>query len=127
MNERKIRVSGKENIASSILTYCNSSDRESTEKMFRIWRAWKMLNPKVRQIGAGALEMAYVAAGRVECFLMTKMNLWDVAAGTVLVREAGGKATDLSGKEFTAKSSEILASNGRLHRKLLETIEESLR
>jgi myo-inositol-1(or 4)-monophosphatase len=126
MNEKRIKVSDKDKIASSILTYCNTSDKESTEKMFRIWQTWKLLNPKVRQIGAGALEMAYVACGRVESFLMTRMNIWDVAAGTVLVREAGGKVTDLAGKEFSAKSDEILASNGILHKTLLKTIRESL-
>lgn len=127
MNDKRIRVSKKNRIEDSVLTFCNSPDNESTEKMAKIWRTWKLLNPKVRQIGAGALEMAYVACGRVECFLMTKMNPWDVAAGTVLVREAGGKVTDFCGREFTTDSSDILASNGMLHKRLLDLIEESIK
>ncbi|MBN2014799.1 MAG: inositol monophosphatase [Candidatus Altiarchaeota archaeon] len=126
MNDERIKVSNKEKIEESVLTFCHASDRESVEKMSNVWRTWKLLNPKVRQIGAGALEMAYVACGRTECFLMIKMNSWDVAAGTVLIREAGGKVTDLEGKEFTIDSTDILASNGRLHDKLLKLICSSI-
>lgn len=122
MNDERIKVSNKNKIEESVLTFCHASDRDSVEKMSSIWKTWKLLNPKVRQIGAGALEMAYVACGRTECFLMIKMNPWDVAAGTILIREAGGRATDLQGEEFNIQSTDILASNGILHEKLLELI-----
>ncbi len=127
MNDAEIRVSDSDDMGKSIHTFCNASDRESTLKMAGIWGRLKLLNPKVRQIGAGALELGYTACGRVDSFMMVKMNPWDVAAGTLLVREAGGRVTDFSGREFDINCRDILASNGRLHNKLLEIINQDER
>lgn len=127
MNDEKIAVSNTDSMEKSIHTFCNASDRGSTLKMAGIWRRLKLLNPRVRQIGAGALELGYTACGRVDSFMMVKMNPWDVAAGTLLVREAGGRVTDFSGREFDISCRDILASNGRLHDKLLEIINQDER
>jgi len=124
LNDEEINVSNADDMEKSVHTFCHGSDRESTLKMAGIWRRLKLLNPKVRQIGAGALELSYTACGRVDSFMMINMNLWDVAAGTLLVREAGGKVTDFSGREFDINCSDILASNGRLHEKLLQIINQ---
>jgi myo-inositol-1(or 4)-monophosphatase len=124
MNDEKISVSDSDNMEKSVHTFCHASDSESTVKMAGIWKRLKLLNPKIRQIGAGALELAYVACGRLDSFMMVKMNPWDVAAGALLVSEAGGKATDFSGKEFNLSCSDVIASNGKLHEKLLGIINQ---
>ncbi len=76
----------------------------------------------VRRPGAAALDLAYVAAGRLEGFWEVKLNPWDVAAGWLLVEEAGGRVTDLAGRPYTLGNRYIVATNGRIHEALLEAL-----
>jgi len=69
----------------------------------------------VRRPGAAALDMAYVACGRYDGFWERGLSAWDVAAGFLLIQEAGGKVTDYAGKTVSVMDSEVLASNGILH------------
>jgi myo-inositol-1(or 4)-monophosphatase len=73
--------------------------------MIKAFSQIKVINQKLRQLGSAALELCYVANGRVDAFFMTGMNPWDVAAGTVILREAGGMVTDFQGKEFDMNST----------------------
>jgi myo-inositol-1(or 4)-monophosphatase len=66
----------------------------------------------VRRAGSAAIDLAYVACGRMEAFWEFNLNPWDTAAGILLVTEAGGRVTDFAGKPCRLESSEILASNG---------------
>jgi myo-inositol-1(or 4)-monophosphatase len=73
----------------------------------------------VRRAGSAALDLAYVAAGRMEAFWEFNLNPWDTAAGILLVEEAGGQVTDFSGNRYRLDSREILASNGLIHAELV--------
>jgi myo-inositol-1(or 4)-monophosphatase len=73
----------------------------------------------VRRAGSAALDLAYVASGRLEAFWEFNLNPWDTAAGILLVKEAGGQVTDFSGGHFLLDSREILASNGLIHEELV--------
>ncbi|MDR7463278.1 MAG: inositol monophosphatase family protein, partial [Armatimonadota bacterium] len=75
---------------------------------------------EVRMTGSAAIHLAYVAAARLDGFWEPGLNLWDVAAGMLLVEEAGGRVTDLRGGPFGA--GDILATNGRLHGAMLEVL-----
>lgn len=76
-----------------------------------------------RQFATGAVAFPFVASGRIDASLMPEpSHAWDVAPGILLVREAGGTVTDLTGRPWTLKSREHLASNGRIHAKLLRLI-----
>lgn len=77
--------------------------------------------PKVRDIrraGSAALDLAYVACGRLDAFYEIDLHPWDTAAGWLLVEEAGGSVTDFSGGDYSVFDREILASNGKIHNKL---------
>lgn len=76
----------------------------------------------IRKLGSGALGIAYIAAGRLDAFLTFSSKLWDVAAGTILLEEAGGKVTDLQGNDFNFDSTRYLFSNGNFHEKILERL-----
>jgi myo-inositol-1(or 4)-monophosphatase len=78
----------------------------------------------VRRLGSAALDAAYVAAGRLEGYWESIVKPWDVAAGWLLVEEAGGRVTDLSGGPFGVERGEILATNGPLHPLLIEALAE---
>jgi len=78
----------------------------------------------VRRFGSAALDLAYVAAGRLDGFYETSLNRWDIAAGALLVEEAGGTVSSYRGGAFSAQSGEILASNGRLHEAMKAVIQD---
>lgn len=77
---------------------------------------------EVRIMGAAAAHLACVAAGRLEAFWEPDLNPWDVAAGILLVEEAGGRVSDLSGRPLRAPGGDVLATNAVLHGALLEAI-----
>lgn len=75
-----------------------------------------------RQLGSATIELAYTALGRVDSLMIPGAHPWDVAAGALIVKEAGGKVTDFKGKNWTIDSPDILASNPKIHSKLLQII-----
>lgn len=76
----------------------------------------------VRRMGSAAIDLAYVAAGRFDGFWEVALNPWDMAAGALLVREAGGTLSDFSGNAFNVYRKEICASNGYVHNEMLEVL-----
>ena len=80
-----------------------------------------------RHMGAAALELAYVGCGRLDGLLLVDTHPWDVAAGALIVSEAGGKVTDFSGRPFSMDSKDLLATNGRIHGQTLALIRSSMK
>jgi len=81
----------------------------------------------VRRMGAAALDLAYVAAGRYEGFWEFGLSPWDIAAGILLVREAGGYVSDMAGGHGMMASGDVLAANDHLHLPLAAVIKEAVR
>jgi len=81
----------------------------------------------IRRTGSAALDLCYVAAGRFDGFWEVKLNPWDMAAGTVILKEAGGQITNLRGDAHSLYGQELVASNGHIHAAMLSVIQESLR
>lgn len=122
LNGGRIRVAGTTQLGQAV--FCcdlgyNSPEREATLNVL------KHLQPVVRGFrlkGSGALASCELAAGRSDCHMDAKSTPWDYAAATLIVREAGGKATDLHGKQWKPYSKGYIASNGNLHEKLIEEL-----
>ncbi len=76
----------------------------------------------VRRLGAAALDLAYVASGKIDGFWERDLNLWDISSGVLLVKEAGGKITEPDGKKWTTNSRDIAVSNSLIHKKLTENL-----
>lgn len=76
----------------------------------------------LRRMGSAALDLAYVACGRYDGFFEVKLKPWDIAAGALLVSEAGGRATDFDGGQLALDQGDVLASNGLLHSAMVEVI-----
>jgi myo-inositol-1(or 4)-monophosphatase len=81
-----------------------------------------MVSQEVRRSGSASLDLCSVAAGRLDGYWELKLHPWDVAAGALIVREAGGKVSDFSGERFSIHDTEIAASNGLVHQQMLEVI-----
>jgi myo-inositol-1(or 4)-monophosphatase len=77
----------------------------------------------VRRLGSAAIDLCYVAAGRLDGFWEQKLQPWDVSAGALLVAEAGGSVTNVAGGAFDSRRGEAVASNGRIHAAMVETIQ----
>ena len=78
----------------------------------------------VRRAGAAALDLAYVACGRLDAFWEFGLNPWDMAAGVLLIQEAGGTCSDMHGGPMDLRGPHILADNGTLHPPILEMFAE---
>jgi myo-inositol-1(or 4)-monophosphatase len=76
----------------------------------------------VRRLGSAAIDLAYVAAGRFDGFWEVRLNPWDVSAGALLITEAGGQVSNLAGGPFESRLGEVVASNGRIHTQMVDTI-----
>ncbi len=81
----------------------------------------------IRRCGSAAMDLCYIACGRFDGFWELKLHPWDVAAGALVVQEAGGKVTDFKNHEFSVFGSEILATNGLIHDQMVEVLSLDLR
>lgn len=76
----------------------------------------------VRRLGSAAIDLCYVAAGRMDGFWERDLKPWDIAGGALIVTEAGGRITNMDGRPFTSRGGHVLATNGHLHNVMLEVI-----
>jgi len=115
-NGERIAVSGRSPLKSSLLgtgfPYDCATDGENN---FTNFIAFQKAARGIRRAGAAALDLAYVAAGRLDGFWELKLKPWDVAAGVLLVREAGGVVTTFDGSGYNIFNGRIVASNGLIH------------
>jgi len=125
LNDARIMVSDRRNFEDSIIGFCHGRDPQSVKRMVNAFSRIKPLNNKIRQLGAAALELCYVACGRIDAFFMVGLNPWDVIAGATILKEAGGKVSDFKGKDFDLASRDILGSNVKVHQKLLDILAQS--
>jgi myo-inositol-1(or 4)-monophosphatase len=113
LNGRRLTVSRTETLSRSLLATGFPYDlREDRNNNINYFEAMALSAQAVRRAGAAALDLAYLAAGRFDGFWELKLMPWDMAAGWLLVEEAGGVVTDLHGGPFGLYSPHILASNG---------------
>ncbi len=121
INGKKIKTP-KINKGKIINTFCHGSKKEDIERSIKYYTKQKINNLDCRQLGSAAIELAYVAMGRVDSIVIPGANSWDVAAGALIANEAGAKVTDFYGKKWNLKSVDILASNKSIHQQLIKTI-----
>ena len=98
--------------------------REDPDFYLRYFREFAIRSFAIRRPGSAVLDLCFLAAGRFDGFWELRLHAWDVAAGSLIITEAGGKVTDFRGLPFCVYSDEILASNGFVHAEMLRVIEE---
>ena len=124
-NGKQIHVSDKKTMKESFVSVGTSPYNADLREKSLVIIANLLRNcTDVRRMGAAALDLAYIAAGKFDCFYEEILRPWDYAAGAVIIEEAGGKITDLEGNKVTfEKSRGILASNGFTHEELRKLCE----
>ena len=116
LNGRLLRVSRREPLKNCLLATGFPYDRtRDNENNFANFVNFQMAARAVRRAGAAALDLANVAAGRLDGYWEVKLKPWDVAAGQLLVTEAGGRVTNHEGSPFSIYDHRVLASNGLVH------------
>ncbi|HEX2098512.1 MAG TPA: inositol monophosphatase family protein [Rubrobacteraceae bacterium] len=119
LNGQPIEVSDTDELIQALLASSFSSDREDISASLDLFGKFADRTQGVRQLGASALDLCYVAAGRLDGCYERGFSAWDVAAGILILEEAGGRATDYQGDEFDLQSQEVVASNGPLQASLV--------
>jgi len=123
LNGRPIKVSRTKTLERSLLaTGFPYSIEEKADEVVGVLKRVLLRCQGVRQAGAAALDLAYVACGRLDGFWEINLKPWDTAAGAILLREAGGRLSGFAGRDFSPFTPELLASNELIHQDLLEII-----
>ena len=115
LNNRRIRVTGTAELENCLVATGFPSRRRHLNVNVHFYHQLAMITHGVRRAGAAALDLAYVACGRLDAFWEFSLNPWDMAAGLLLVTEAGGRYTDMAGQPHDLHGPNLLASNGALH------------
>jgi myo-inositol-1(or 4)-monophosphatase len=123
LNGAPLRVSSADALIDSLLvTGFHYDVQKDPGEVIALFGTFISRARAVRRLGSAALDLCYVAAGRFDGFWEKKLQPWDVAAGALIVAEAGGEVTAMSGTPYASREGSILASNGRIHGQMLETI-----
>jgi myo-inositol-1(or 4)-monophosphatase len=126
LNGRRIQVSERAALGEALVATGFAYDlRKSAEDNVDHFVAVVKRARALRRDGSAALDLAYVAAGRFDGFWELHLHPWDVAAGLLLVEEAGGRASDIAGAPAPRSGRECVASNGRIHEELLRVLRGS--
>jgi myo-inositol-1(or 4)-monophosphatase len=124
LNGQRIRVSGAKSIEESLTATGFPSRRRHQDVNVHFFYQLAMLSHGVRRAGAAAIDLAYVACGRLDLYWEFGLNPWDMAAGVLLVREAGGTVTNMRGDPFDLRGPHILADNTLVHAETVELFTE---
>ncbi len=124
LNNQRMRVSSRSKLEDCMI-FTGGPRRESKNREIALKEYYKfsvkILTP-IRKLGSASLDLAYVAAGRCDGFWQRDLNYWDIAAGIILVKEAGGFVTDFNGENKYIQNRTILASNAKINKEMIEVL-----
>jgi myo-inositol-1(or 4)-monophosphatase len=124
LNGAPMRVSAADTLIDSLLcTGFPYTVQEDPDDLVALFGEFLKHARAVRRLGSAAIDLCYVAAGRLDGFWEAHLNPWDVSAGALLVTEAGGRVTNLAGGPFDSRKGEVIASNGAVHAAMVQTVQ----
>ena len=127
MNDRKIRVSDRKEIKGALLgTGFPYRDQSHLDAYLGMFRALIKDSAGIRRPGSAALDLAYIAAGRLDGFWELGLAQWDIAAGALLVKEAGGVVSDINGGERYLETGNIIAAGLKVQSEMVREIRPHL-
>ena len=127
LNKRRIEVSKQSTLIESlVVTGFPYTINQNPDAELGHFRNFLIESQAVRRLGSAAIDLAYVACGRFDGFFEGHLNAWDMAAGVLLVTEAGGKWTDYRGFPSTVYNKQMLASNGIIHEEMVAVLRKGM-
>lgn len=128
LNNRRIRVSTQKDLTASLLgTGLPYRTDQELDAYMATLRAMLENTSGIRRAGSAALDLAYVAAGRFDGFWEFGLNIWDIAAGVLLIQEAGGLVSDIDGGHNYLESGNLVAANSKLFKPLLQSLNTAIK
>ena len=128
LNGKKISVSATDSLITSLLvTGFPYNVTENPMNCVEHFQNFLFEAQAVRRLGSAALDLCYVACGRFDAFWEVALNPWDMAAGVLLVEEAGGKLSDFNGEQHSIFKKDIVASNGIVHQEMLRVLKKGIK
>jgi len=124
LNGRRIHVSKAKGVEESLVATGFPSRKRHENINIHFYYQLAMISHGVRRAGSAALDLAYVASGRLDGFWEFGLNPWDMAAGILLIEEAGGRCSDMDGQARTLRGKHLLADNGLIHEEMLQLFGE---
>ena len=124
LNDRRIRVSAVNELNRAMLCTGFPYDVRERPHFAVQFSNFTMKAQAVRRDGSAALDLAYVASGRFDGFWEDGLNPWDIAAGVILIEEAGGRVSDFRGQRLDIYSPQVLVSNGSIHEQMMQVLGE---
>ncbi len=126
LNDKLIQVSNTNKISESLVATGFPYDRwQNADFYIKDYLAFVKKTQGVRRAGAAAIDLCYVACGRLDGFFERKLKPWDMASGSLIITEAGGEITQFDGNHWHYMDDTILASNGNIHKKMIEILRRS--
>lgn len=123
LNKRRIRVSNVKKLDTALLVTGFPYDiRKSKKNNLDHFSNFAVRAQAVRRLGSAALDLCYTACGRFDGYWEIKLSPWDQAAGSVIIKEAGGTITDFQNQEFDIYGDEVLGTNGHIHQQMLKIL-----
>ena len=124
LNNQRLRVSSRSKLKDCLIITggpsFRSKDKDRQLSLNEYYKLSSKVMTPIRKMGSASLDMAYVAAGRCDGFWQRNLNYWDIAAGVVLVKEAGGFVTDFRGNNEYVENKTILATNSRINEEMID-------
>lgn len=128
LNDKRIQVSNRTKLSNCLIaTGFPFKNRHLLELYWKALSEIFMAVSGIRRTGSAALDLCYVACGRFDGFWEIKLSPWDVAAGAIIIKEAGGKITDFEGKENHIVTGNVIASNNIIHDFMLGSVQKVFR
>jgi len=125
LNGAPLRVSSAGTLMDALLcTGFPYTVQQKPEELVGLFGHFLSISRAVRRLGSAAVDLCYVAAGRLDGFWEQRLNPWDISAGALIVQEAGGTATTVTGGPFNSRLGNIVASNGRIHDQMVGAIHD---
>ena len=121
-NNKRIRVSKRKDMVSCLISTGTPFGKRIYPNYYKELDNISKITAGVRRLGAASIDLAYVASGKIDGYWEKDLNLWDVIAGVLLIKEAGGRISEPDGNIWNTKSRDILASNTSIHQKLIEKL-----
>ena len=125
LNGRRLQVSDASALVDAVLVTGFPYDvHQRVDEIVGLFAAFVGQARAVRRLGSAAIDLCYVAAGRMDGFWESDLKAWDIAGGALIVEQAGGRMTDMSGAPFSSRAGRVLASNSLLHDAMLAVVRD---
>ncbi len=122
VNDEAMKVSEVQTLSAAMLASGFPYDRATTSHNFPQWEHFQRKAGACRRFGAASLDLCMVARGWLDGYWETRLSPWDLSAGSLIVQEAGGTVTGITGDRFSSRSGHAVASNGAIHKEILDEL-----